>query len=278
MSFPDLGATGIIAAVVLALTVIGFLKGLIRTLLALICLGIAGYAALWGNEHASDLTAPWMQNPGPWVPKVIAIITGLAVFFICRYLLHFLIDPFNRSKTGKKIGYGLPAAILSLCSGLIILWLGFTGIRYGGSLAELRHTRHLILHQDTDDNNDYAPPVLLRAKLALDASSAGKWQRQTDIFDDPDRLLLCKLLILYHHGPTRHEMLKDEILNPILNDPSFVGLAYSDSIPGLSQSGKPRKLYHNPEISSFLSNSGRSNAYANLTPGHIYAFVTESVN
>ena len=152
------------------------------------------------------------------------------------------------------------------------------GTQYGGSLAELRHTRHLILHQDTDDNNDYAPPVLLRAKLALDASSAGKWQRQTDIFDDPDRLLLCKLLILYHHGPTRHEMLKDEILNPILNDPSFVGLAYSDSIPGLSQSGKPRKLYHNPEISSFLSNSGRSNAYANLTPGHIDAFVTESVN
>lgn len=278
MSFPDLGATGIIAAVILALTVIGFLKGLIRTLLALICLGVGGYAAFWGNEHASDLTAPWMQNPGPWMPKVIAITTGLVVFFICRYLLHFLIDPFNRSKTGKKIGFGVPAAILSLLAGLTILWLGFTGIRYGGSLAELRYTRHLLLTQDEEYSGNYAPPTLLSAKRALDASSVGKWQRDTDFLDAPDKLLLCKLLILYHHGPTRTQMLKDKALNPLLNDAAFLDLAYDSTVQKLAQSGKPRKLYHNASVDNFLEQDTQDHPFAGLKSSHVNTFVPTLLN
>ena len=278
MSFPDLGATGIIAAVILALAIIGFLKGLIRTVLALICLGIAGYAALWGNEHASDLTAPWLQHPGPWMPKLIAIATGLVVFFICRYLLHFLVDPFNRSKTGKKIGFGIPAALLSLCAGLTILWLGFSGIRYGGSLAELRHTRQLVLNQGKEDTADYTPPIILQAKRALDASSAGKWQRQTDFFDAPERLLLCKLLILYHHGSSRAKLLEDETLNPLLNEPAFIELAYDDSVQELAQSGKPRDLYHSTRVKVFLTHAQDNRAYSNLAADHIDTFVPRPGN
>ena len=273
MNFPDLGATGIIAAVIVALATIGFLKGLIRTVLALVCLGIAGYAALWGNEHANDLTAPWMANPGPWMPKAIAIVTGLIVFSICRYLLNFLIDPFDRSKTGKKIGFGLPAAALSLCAGLVILWLGFTGIRYGGTLAELRHTRHLVLNQGKADTADYTAPLLLRAKQALDASSAGKWQRDTDPFYSPERLTLCKLLILYHHAPTREEMLRDSLLNPLLNHELFLQLAYAEEIQSLSQSGRPRLLFHAAPIDTFLQESKGPAMLHSLPSGYLDTFL-----
>lgn len=275
MSFPDLGATGIIAAVIVALAVIGFLKGLVRTVLALVCLGIAGYAALWGHEHASDLTSPWMENPGAWVPKVIGVLTGLAVFFICRYLLKFLVNPFNESRTGKKIGFGLPAAALSLCAGFAIIWLGFTGIRYGGSLAELRHTRHLVLNQGDEDSADYPTPLLVRAKHALDASSAGQWQLRTDPFDDPVRLKLCKLLILYHHPPTRRKMLADPELSTLLNDAAFLELAYAEPVPALAQSGKPRELLHCNPVAGFLSQPEQRARISGIPSGKIDAIIAK---
>jgi len=255
MNFQDLGATGIIAIVVLAFAIIGFLKGLMRTVLAMVCLGIAGYTALWGNEHASDLTGPWINNPGPWLPKIIAIITGLAVFFICRYILNFLVDPFNRSKTGKRIGFGLPAAALSLCAGLAILWLSFTGIRYGGSLAELRYTQHQVLKDKAESGgaSAYAAPLLLKAKYSLDASSVGKWHQRTDPFYKPGRVTLCKILVIYHNSPLRSQLLENPALNSLLNDPSFLELAYQEDIKKQAASGNPRALFAADLISTTLS-------------------------
>ncbi len=246
MNLHDLGANGIISAVVLALTVIGFIKGLIRTVLALVCLGIAGYAALWGHAHAADITG----HTGPWLPKIIAGATGLAVFFICRRLLKFLVDPFNSSKTGERIGFGLPAAALSLCSGLLVLWLAFAGIRYAGSLAEIRHIQH-ITSEKTEPLAGTPPPapsILLEAKHMLDASSAGKWHRRTDPFHTPGKLTLCKILILYHHSRSRAAMLRDAKFNPLLNHPDFLVLAYREGIAGLATSGDPKELFSSPAV------------------------------
>ncbi len=253
MDLQDLGVAGIIGIVILAFASIGFLKGLIRTVLAMVCLAIAGYAALWGNEHANDLTAPWITQPGEWMPKFIALVTGLAVFFICRFLLNFLVDPFNRSKTGKRIGFGIPAALLSLCSGLVVLWLAFTGIRYGGSLAELRHTRYQLLKDSESSSTDtYAIPLMLKAKHALDASSVGKWQQGTDPFYSPEKLTLCKILIIYHHTQTRETLLKKPALNQVLNHPAFLKLAYEENIKNLARSAKPRELFSEDSVDEAL--------------------------
>jgi len=258
MNIQDLGATGIIGIVILAFAVIGFLKGLMRTVLAMVCLGIAGYTALWANEHASDLTGPWISNPGLWLPKIVAVITGLVAFFICRYLLNFIVDPFNRSKTGKRIGFGLPAALLSLCSGLTILWLAFTGIRYGGSLAELRYTQHLLLKEESngEDSNSassYAVPLLLKAKHALDASSAGKWHQSTDPFYAPGKLTLCQILVVYHHMLKREKLLEDPALNNLLNNPAFLELAYQENVKANALSPQPRRLFTDKAISQVLT-------------------------
>ncbi|MBK1830296.1 CvpA family protein [Verrucomicrobiaceae bacterium R5-34] len=255
MNIPDLGATGIIGVIIVAFFVIGFLKGLIRTVLALICLAIGGYTALWGHEHASELTGPWISNPGPWLPKIIAVITGLVVFFICRFLLKFLVDPFDRSKTGERFGFGLPAALMSLCAGLIVLWAAFTGVRYAGSLAEIRHTRHLVLANHGSDAESVTEPLLMQAKHSLDSSSVGQWQRTTDPFDHPDRIALCKLLIMYHHPQIRQKMLLDRELNELLNDPIFIAAAYDQDVATHSQSGRPRELYHDVAVITALTHS-----------------------
>lgn len=277
MTFQDLGATGIITIVILAFAVIGFLKGFIRTVLAMVCLGIAGYTALWGNEHASDLTGPWINHPGPWLPKIIAVITGVTVFFICRYALNFLVDPFNRSKTGARIGFGLPAAALSLCSGLAILWLSFTGIRYGGSLAELRYTHHQILKDKThsDQASDYAIPLLLQAKQSLDASSVGKWHQLTDPFYAPGKVTLCKILVIYHNKFLRLQLLKKPAINALLNHPAFLDLAYRDEIKNQVSSSNYRELFASTPISTFLSKPELMELLQKVDPAELSAMTSQ---
>jgi len=255
MNLQDLGATEIIAIIVitiiLVLAIVGFLKGLMRTVMALACLGIAGYAALWGNEHAHDITSSWSVIPAIWAPKIVSLITGLVVFIICRYLLNFLIDPFNNSQTGKKIGFGLPAAALSLCAGLVIIWLGITGIRYAASLSELHDTRRAIQLEDSETLRQTSI-LLVRAQRALDESSIGQWQRKTDPFYASGKLALSKLLVMYFDEPTRIELLKNPNASRLLNHPSFIKLAYSQDIKQYAQSGKPREIFNAPSLKEAL--------------------------
>ena len=123
MNQHDIGIVGIIGIILLAFASIGFCKGLIRTLLATLCLVIAVYVAIWGQEHAHELTGSLIKNPGPWLSWSIGLITGIIAFLICRYLLHFLVDPFNSSKTGRHIGFGFPAAVITFCMGAAFIWM-----------------------------------------------------------------------------------------------------------------------------------------------------------
>ncbi len=255
MNLQDLGATEFIGIAILALAVVGFMKGLIRTVFALICLGVAGYAALWGNEHAHDFTASWSNAiPAIWLPKVVALISGLIVFFTCRYLLNFLVDPFNDSKAGKRVGFGLPAAALSLCAGLAILWLGLTGIRYAASLAELRDTQRMLLLEETNDTARQTSALLLKANFLISDSAIGKWQQQTDPLYASGKLALSKLLVMYHHKPTRKALLENPATRKLLNHPTFLELAYSDEIKSYAESGKPREIFNSTSVTKALDN------------------------
>jgi len=263
MNLQDLGATEIIGILVLSLAIVGFLKGLMRTVMALVCLGIAGYAALWGNEHAHDFTASWSAIPSIWAPKIVALITGLVVFFICRYILHFLVDPFNDSKTGKRIGFGLPAAALSLCAGLVLIWLGLTGIRYAASLSELRDTQRMVL-LDQSETLQQTSALILKAQQTLDNSSIGLWQRGTDPFYTSGKLALSKLLVMYHHEPTGIQLLKNPQVRQLLNHPEFIELVYSADLKQYAKSGKPREIFNSPSLNKALSQTTFKELFSKL--------------
>jgi hypothetical protein len=255
MNLHDLNATELIGIAVitaiLALAIIGFVKGLIRTVMALVCLGGAGYAALWGHEHAFDFTSSWSVIPSIWAPKIVGLATGIIVFFICQYILRFLVDPFNKSKTGQRIGFGLPAAALSLCAGLILIWLTLIGIRYAASLSELHDTRRMLLLEKTDKFHQTSI-LLVRARTLIDQSIIGEWQRKTDPFYYSDKLALSKLLVIYHDEPSRIKLLKIPAVSHLLNHPSFIKLAYSPDIKRYGESGKPREIYNSPALKEAL--------------------------
>ena len=82
MDLSGIGATGIIALVLLAFAAIGFIKGLIRTVSSMICLALSGYAALWANQNTHELSGSLISETNTWLPKVAAAVAGLTVFFI----------------------------------------------------------------------------------------------------------------------------------------------------------------------------------------------------
>lgn len=231
MDFQDIGITGIISILTLVVTVIGFIKGLVRTVFALICLAIAGYAAFWAHENIDSNTASW-------IPKAAAAGAGVITYFICRYILKFIVDPFESSRAGERFGSGMPAALLSLCAGLAIFWGACTGIRYRGSSDELAYTVDLLAENQKQSKRSW----FAESQQTLDKSTIGKWQQKVDPYHQPGQLETAKLLLLYHQKKSRAALLKVDYWREIVNNQDFLDIAYQEDIKQLAETQDTAEL------------------------------------
>ncbi|MGB2403184.1 MAG: CvpA family protein [Akkermansiaceae bacterium] len=244
MNLSDIGPYGVVAVILIIFAATGFFRGLISTTLAVVCLTLSGYSAYWMHQHADELISQWLKNPQPWLYGLTAVLAGFAVFVLSRYLLRFLIDPFNLSKTGQRIGYGFPAGVITFCIGIIFLWSSLAGVRYLGAAAELQQASFQIKndhkqHQAWGLANQHIIPRFILAREWLDESSVGKLHSQSDPFHTSGKIKLGKILIYYHHKQSRIEMLKKHELSALLNDSVFLKLAHSDAIKKASSSDYP---------------------------------------
>ncbi len=269
MDIFDLGSTGTICLVLLLLALFGFFKGFIRLLLATLCLVVACYAAYWTHGHALEfINLPASKSP-TWLPWLVNIVSGLIAYSICHYLCNFIIDPFNTSKTGRRIGFGMPAALIALCIGVISLCLLLSAIRYAGSVAELEQFQRSI---DSDHVQSSEPlsikqfsiPLLIKAKHIVDTSTYGAWHLQKDPFYNPGKITLCKILILYHHTPSRVKMLKDPELGPLLNHSTFLKIAYQKEAKHVITSRRAIILYSSQSVTEALADKDFLNLISNL--------------
>lgn len=258
MDLYDLGAAGAVAAVLLFFSVIGFFKGCVRSLLAILCLTAACYAGYWAHGNALELIGSLAQKAPPWMSLVIGITVGIVSYFACRYLLQFLIDPFNSSKAGQRFGFGMPAALISLCVGIASIWLILAVIRFGGSSAELKHFQQ-NLDGDPNDSSQASQiqqlktPLLIKARTILDESKLGSYHLLIDPFYSNEKMALCKTLILYHHDGSRLLMLKIHELQDLLNHPGFAKLAHREQIKAYASSQKAGQLLASPLVRQALT-------------------------
>ena len=254
-----IGPYGIIAIILILFAVTGFFRGLINTTLTVVCLAISGYCAYWMHQNVYQLISPWVSNPQPRLCGLIAVVAGLAAFILCRYIFRFLIEPFNVSKTGQRIGFGFPAAFITFCVGFIFIWLSLAGIRYLGSAAEVQRLGFQLKsddeqHETWDLANQHIIPHFISTKQWLNESSLGKLHLQSDPFHTSGKIKLSKILIYYHHKQSRLEMLKKSELNPILNDAVFLELAHTEAIKDVSASDYPIGILSSKHIATALKN------------------------
>jgi uncharacterized membrane protein required for colicin V production len=269
MDILDLGATGAICFVLLLLALIGFFKGFIRMLLGILCLGAAGYSGYWTFGNALELFGIPAAQSATWLPWLISIASGLIIYATSHYLCNFIIDPFNTSKTGRRIGFGVPAALITLSIGIVSIWLLLSAIRFGGSVAELAQFQ---LSFEGDDRHppmqvsikQLSIPILIKAKNMVDTSTGGAWHLRKDPFHTPGKITLCKLLILYHHAPSRIKMLKTPRLATLLNHPTFLGIAHQQDVKSATMSQQVSKLYSSQRVTTALSDKEFLDLVVNL--------------
>ena len=271
---------GIIAIILFVFAATGFFRGFIRTTLGITCLAISGYCAYWMHQNVYQLITPWISNPQPWLCGIIAIGAGLAAFIISRYIFQFVIDPFNVSKTGQRIGFGFPAALITLAIGSAFIWLSLAGVRYLGSAAELQQTRFQISNKDEPHDtwsiaNQHIIPHFISAKQWLNSTSLGSWHSGTDLFHPPGKVQLCQLLILYHHQPSRLTMLKDKMFSELLNDTAFLELAHAEETKKISASDYPVGLLSSPHVKTALTNKVLSQKLAKFSSEDFDAISSE---
>ena len=268
MDLSGIGATGIIALVLLAFAAIGFIKGLIRTVSSMICLALSGYAALWANQNTHELSGSLISETNTWLPKVAAGVAGLTVFFIGRYILKFIANPFEKSEKNKEkekgFNFGLPSALICLLISLAIFWIGSNIINHSGNLSEIRQTQSLILSGKDKETVLAAEPLLLKAKHFISSSLLGKLQRKTDPFHTPGNLSLCQLLIMNTDTDTRVEMLKHSEIHEVLNNPLFINLAFDDELKDVIQSGDSKEILKHPKVLQAIEDETLKNSITAL--------------
>ena len=268
MDLSGIGATGIIALVLLAFAAIGFIKGLIRTVSSMICLALSGYAALWANQNTHELSGSLISETNTWLPKVAAAVAGLTVFFIGRYILKFIANPFEKSEKNKEkekgFNFGLPSALICLLISLAIFWIGSNIINHSGNLSEIRQTQSLILSGKDKETVLAAEPLLLKAKHFISSSLLGKLQRKTDPFHTPGNLSLCQLLIMNTDTDTRVEMLKHSEIHDVLNNPLFINLAFDEELKDVIQSGDSKEILKHPKVLQAIENETLKNSITAL--------------
>ena len=189
----DLGTTGVIAAVVLGFIIFGFAKGVVRMTFALVALIAGSLAALWGFQKGGSIAGILVAKPDAWMAGAVAAILGLAVFFVTRALFGVLLSPVA-VKDGKKQNAGPLGAVIGLVMGGIFAWLVLSGVRYVGTLSEMEWIKAAIADQTKITESE--PPMMARAKRAIDSTQLGQWHARYDFLNDPATANLAKLNIL----------------------------------------------------------------------------------
>lgn len=274
MNWSDIGTYGVIGVILLIFAATGFFRGLIGTTLGILCLCIAAYCTYWVHQHAYELIAPRLENPQPWLCWTAAVAAGLLAFIVCRFLFRFLIDPFNVSKTGQRIGFGFPAALITGCMGIAFIWMTLVGVRYAGCVAELQHTSTATRAEQPEAGtvqitHERVLPWLITARQSLNQSSLGHWLLRTDPLHLEDRLNLSKLLVYYHHTRSRHTMLRKQEFLIIINQTAFLNLAHDPITKKAALSDYPVALLSSPGLTHALKDESLRGHLATWDSGHM---------
>lgn len=196
---------GVVIVFIIAFVITGFLKGLARMALGLIFLAAGMAAGQWGLWKGSSIAGTFVDKPDPWMSGVVAVILGLATFFVARALFGVILNPVS-SREGQSKSLGAPGGILGLLMGAAFAWFCLSGVRYVGTISELVWIREAIsnkawLNASSAENKSAtrpAQPLFSRLKRELDAHTVGQWHGKYDDFlNSRAHASLAKLSILF---------------------------------------------------------------------------------
>ncbi len=192
-TIPDLGTAGAIAAIVIAFTLIGLVKGMVRMFFGLVSLAAGGIAAYWGFQRGDAIAGYMISKPDPWMAGAVGVLMGLAVFFTARAIFGMVAGPTKVVDGKKQISPG-PGALLGIIGGLAFCCFLISGLRYLGTLTELDWLKQCLAEEGKI--TQLPQPALVSLRNTVDATPPGKFHREHDRLNNPERAQLARLKVL----------------------------------------------------------------------------------
>ncbi|MDP0490631.1 MAG: hypothetical protein Q7Q71_06240 [Verrucomicrobiota bacterium JB023] len=257
----QIGLTVGMVIIVLLFAVVTIIKGILKMILTLFSLGVAGAAFLFGYLQSPPYIDQFVPEAGSWMPLVAGGICALIALVLIQLLLGLFSGKKKSAKpesgeAGSSKGRRNPLApLFGFVTGVIVLYLVLTALRYGVSRAELDYLR-----QVAEQGIEEAGPRPLPAQVNqwLDDSPIASFHDRINPFFDSARLNLAKLMILADNtqlfakarrneeneeamqvpevksicllSNTQRELIREGKYNELFSDPRFLRIAKRPSI------------------------------------------------
>lgn len=264
LNINELGTSGVIVAIVVVLTLLGFIKGAVKLVFLLFTLAGTGYAAYWGtDEGLLYIQKFWVAAPEA-LGNVIAVVCGLIAFYLLSKIFGFFTDPFENSHFLARFAFGVPAALVSLCAASGLVWLGLNFLKDKGAESEIKYW---LTQDDSGANSrlsDY--PTLANLKQRFESSSIGR--KITGIYKlhESEKHNLAKLLVIANTSADKiNELGQDERVKKILRNPQVRELMSDPTIRKQIEENNVHGLLDNKQLKAALGEKGLMEALISIS-------------
>ncbi|MGJ8656093.1 MAG: hypothetical protein ACSHX6_06560 [Akkermansiaceae bacterium] len=251
LNINELGTSGTITAVIVVLTLLGFIKGAVKLVFLLFSLAGAGYAAYWGaDEGLIHLQKTWPAAPEA-LGNVFAVICGLIAFYFLSKIFGFFTDPFENSNFIARFAFGIPAALVSLVAASGLVWLSLNFLKDKGAESEIKYW---ITQDDADINTRLKSyPSLASLKHQFESSTMGKKIADLYKLHESEKHNLAKLLVIANTSAEKiNQLAQDERVKKILRNPQVRRLMSDPNIRKQIAENNVHGLLENPQLNAAL--------------------------
>ncbi len=218
MDFSGIGIVGILLLVLVFFALVGFVKGLAKTLMALVTLAASGFAAWWSYNHGPSRLGLYFENVPDFMNIVCAMFSGVLIFYVLYKIFYFIAHPFeseDEEERKKGWNFGFPAGLISLMFAACFVYFCVNRMRTTDELSELKQ---MMAHGagSADQRSGWHKTVMDQ----LNGSALGKWLFRHDPLWDDNKAKLAKLAIIYYQsGP--EGLANNPQATAVLTDPEF---------------------------------------------------------
>ena len=231
----------------------GFIRGIARQFLGMVCLIPAFLAGYYVFLHAPPYLTKWFGNVPPNAVILTSIVGGGIVHQLTKRLLGGVVQP--GAGVPSSQGMRFQSAGLSVIPACVLLWVIAMGVRWTGAMSQRKFIDEGI--RGDQPSLQAAYPLFARLQQSLTTGWIGNLLNRTDPLNSTEAGALCSLLLIQrdpdswerlHHLPAAQPILRHPAVQRLVRDKdwnkpaSFQSYAELLTLPDLSAALKDPEL------------------------------------
>lgn len=256
----EIGIVGGLILIVISFCIIGFIKGLVKTLMALITLSVSGFTSWWGYNHGSSQVKHYIPEAPEFTNIICSVVGGGLVFYLFYKIFHFIVNPFDGDDDGKKKwNFGFPAASVSFLFALCFVYFVINRMR---TTEELDKMKAMMAHGI--ENAPAREGIHKFIIENLQSSTIGQFIFQNDPLWEQNRAKIAKLAII-HVKSGAQSLAENPQASEILTHPDFLEwISKNSDIAATIEAGDPSALWNSGALEQLLDHPKLSDLLKNL--------------